>query len=142
VIDRCLQLVLAAWAGSLWTICGVVAPSLFAVLPERQVAGQLAGYFFSVATWLGLALGSIALALLLARKSRNAFTFVLLALAAGGPLLSELVLRPVMDAARAAGDMARFGMLHGVSALLFGVACLSAAALVWRGVPAAGSSVR
>jgi pimeloyl-ACP methyl ester carboxylesterase len=142
VIERVLQLVLAAWAGSLWTICGVVAPSLFAVLPERQVAGQLAGYFFSVATWFGLGLGSIALALLLLRKPRSTATFVLLGVAASAPLLSELILRPIMDAARAAGDMARFGMLHGVSALLFGVACLSAAALVWRSVPVTGSSVR
>ena len=127
MIERVLQLVLAAWAGSLWTICGVVAPSLFAVLPERQIAGQVAGYFFSVATWLGLALGSIVLALLLMRKQRNKIMFVLLGLAASAPLLSELIVRPVMHAARAAGDMARFGMLHGVSALLFGVACLSAA---------------
>jgi hypothetical protein len=135
VSQRVLQLVLAAWAGSLWTICGVVAPSLFAVLPERQVAGHVAGYFFSVATWLGLALSSIALALLLMRKQSNSVTYVLLGLTAGAPLLSELVVRPVMQAARAAGEMARFGMLHGVSALLFGIACLTAALLVWRNVP-------
>jgi hypothetical protein len=89
-----------------------------------------------------VALGSIALALLLVRKHRNTVTFVLLGLAATAPLLSELVLRPIMDAARADGDMARFGMLHGVSALLFGVACLSAALLVWRSAPSTGSSVR
>jgi hypothetical protein len=141
VIERVLQLVFAAWAGSLWTICGVVAPSLFAVLPERQIAGQVAGYFFSVATWLGLALGSIALALLLMRKQRNTTMYVLLGLAASAPLLSELVVRPVMYAARAGGDMARFGMLHGVSALLFGVACLSAALLVWRSAPTTRADV-
>ena len=36
----------------------------------------------------------------------------------------------MMDAARAANDMARFGMLHGVSAVLFLAACLGALALV------------
>lgn len=57
---------------------------------------------------------------------------VLIAITAGAPLASEVLLRPVMDAARATGDMARFGMLHGVSAALFAIACVTAFVLAWR----------
>jgi hypothetical protein len=37
-----------------------------------------------------------------------------------------------MDAARTAGQMSRFGLLHGIAGLLFAVACVAALALVWR----------
>jgi hypothetical protein len=56
----------------------------------------------------------------------------LILLTAAAPLSSELILGPMMNAAREANDMARFGMLHGVSAVLFFTACLSALALVWK----------
>ena len=142
--ERWLHLVLAAWAGSVWTICGIVAPSLFAVLPERQVAGEVAGYFFRVSTWLGLALGCIALALAAVSKRGSKRNFALISLAALAPVVSELIVRPWMESARAAGDMARFGMLHGVSALLFGITCLCTAMLVWRSTQshASGNTMR
>lgn len=140
--ERLLRLVLAAWAGSLWTVCGLVAPSLFAILPERQLAGELAGHFFRVVTWLGLLLGSGALVLILLRKMQIKSNVILVLVTALSPLASELVLRPLMDAARAAGNMARFGMLHGVSAVLFGVACVTAAVLVWRAPYASGKTIR
>jgi hypothetical protein len=56
----------------------------------------------------------------------------LILLTAGAPLASELILGPMMDRARALNDMARFGLLHGISAVLFCSACLSALALVWK----------
>jgi hypothetical protein len=57
---------------------------------------------------------------------------VLLIGAVLAPLASELGLRQMMSAARAAGDMSRFGLLHGVSALLFAAACAATLLLVWR----------
>jgi hypothetical protein len=36
-----------------------------------------------------------------------------------------------MEQARSAGNMARFGMLHGVAAGLFMIACATALLLVW-----------
>jgi len=132
-MQRLLQIVLAAWAGMLWTICGVVAPSLFKVLPERALAGEVAGHFFSVTTWVGLALGIIALLCSTRPESRlDRLNQALLAAAAAAPALSELVLRPIMIGARQAGDMTKFGMLHGVSGLLFGIACVCLLIVVWR----------
>jgi hypothetical protein len=131
---RVLSLVLTAWAGSLWTICGIVAPSLFSVLPDRQLAGQTAGHFFSVVSRLGFALGVVAMVLLArgAIGKVHRLDYALVVATAAAPLASEVILRPIMDSARAAGDMARFGMLHGVSALFFGIACVGALSLVWR----------
>jgi hypothetical protein len=133
-VRRLASILLAFWAGSLWTVCGVVAPTLFATLDDRRVAGALAGRLFRVETWLGVASATVLTALLLARKAgptrRN--DLALVAGTAAAPLISELALRPGMEAARSAGDVARFGMLHGASTVLFAIACLGALALVWR----------
>jgi hypothetical protein len=131
-MQRALSLVLSAWAGSLWTVCGVVAPSLFNVLPDRHLAGQVAGYFFRLESWLGVALGSIAWLLMkrIAKTTRTDYVLLLATIIA--PLISEVGLRPMMDTARAAADMSRFGILHGVSALLFAIACVTALSLWWR----------
>jgi hypothetical protein len=132
-MQRLLQVVLVAWAGMLWTICGIVAPSLFKVLPERALAGEVAGHFFSVATWVGLPLGLVAvLASLRAGSMVNRVSRTLLSIAALAPVISELVLGPIMEAARQADNIAKFGMLHGVSALLFGIACVCLLIVVWR----------
>jgi hypothetical protein len=133
-MQRILHVILVAWAGSLLTICCLVAPSLFAVLPDRQLAGQVAGYFFRLEAWLGLALGILAFILLVRRVVAWAtkFDFGLLIGAVLAPLASELGLRQMMSAARAVGDMRSFGLLHGLSALLFAVACAATLLLVWR----------
>ncbi|MDY6947319.1 MAG: DUF4149 domain-containing protein [Pseudomonadota bacterium] len=129
-----MTVLVTLWAGSLWTVCGIVAPQLFATLPERKLAGQMAARLFHIETWLGVVIAIALIALLLARKAfatSKAILWLIL-LTAGAPLASELILGPMMAAARAANDMARFGMLHGVSAVLFFTACASALALVWK----------
>lgn len=127
-------LVLAAWAGSLWTVCGLVAPMLFVVLDERAVAGDVAAALFAAVSWLGVALGGV---FVLASRAigeradrrgdrRLALCAMLL------PVLVQLVVAPAMQAARLGGDTQRFGLLHGLSAALFALACLAAFVLVWR----------
>jgi hypothetical protein len=133
-MSRVASLIITFWAGSLWTICGLVAPTLFAVLDDRQVAGQLAATFFRAETIIGVAAGAVLVALSVAGKLSLAGWLgkTLIAVTAGAPLFSQVVLGPYMERARAAGDMARFGALHGVAALLFVIACFSALLLVWR----------
>ncbi|MBC7984727.1 MAG: DUF4149 domain-containing protein [Candidatus Obscuribacterales bacterium] len=128
---RVVIVVMAAWSGSLWTICALVAPSLFAVLPDRHVAGELAGYFFRAATWLGVAFGAVVLALLWSLPRRRGMLMLAVATMLA-PVLSEIVVRPLMSSARAAGEMSRFGLLHGVAALLFAAATVTALVLLWR----------
>ena len=131
IAQRIAGVLLALWAGSLLTICGLVAPSLFAVL-ERSAAGRLAARFFFAETIIGV---SVAVCVLILQRiagfalPRTALIAIIVGALA--PLSSELILGPMMQAARNAGDMARFGALHGVSALLFVVACVSAVIAVW-----------
>lgn len=130
-MERFASLLVTFWAGSLWTICALVAPTLFRLLDERRLAGQLAAAFFDALTWIGVAVAAVLLAMSLAGRL-PLLSRALVLTTAGLPLASRLILGPLMDQARAAGDMTRFGILHGVAGGCFLIACVSAAVLVWK----------
>ena len=132
-MSRVAAVVLTLWAGSLWTICAIAAPAAFAVL-DRSDAGRVAAALFRIETWIGFACAMMLFAAALVHKPLAARLGPpwLLAATAAAPLLSDLVLSPMMAAARAANDMSRFGLLHGVSAVLFIAAALGALLLVLR----------
>jgi uncharacterized protein DUF4149 len=132
-VSRFAAVVLTLWAGSLWTICAIAAPAAFAVL-DRPAAGRLAGTLFQIGTWLGAVCALLLFAAAFVHKPLAARLSPswLVAATAAAPLLSELVLSPMMAAARAANDMSRFGMLHGLAAVLFVAAALGALLLVLR----------
>lgn len=126
------HILLTLWAGGLWTICGVVAPTLFAVLGQ-QTAGAVVGRFFGVAAWAGLLIGVVLFALTrtpvwIAHRSLGP----LIAVSAAAPMASELVLGPMMHRARVAGDLHTFAMLHGIGGMLFLTACVGTLVLVWK----------
>lgn len=131
IAQRIAGLALSLWAGSLVAVCTLVAPSLFAIL-ERRLAGEVAARLFFAETIVGVAVAVLVFAV----HRLSAFNLprsaaLALSIGALAPLASELILGPMMQAARSAGDMARFGALHGVSAVLFGIACVSAVSAVW-----------
>lgn len=123
-------LVLSAWAGGLWIICGVVVPGLFWLIADTRVAGNVAAQFFYAETVLATVLGVSYRALVNHQLERNSRRWWWAAITA--PLLFILVLRPLMNAARATGDLARFGQLHGLASTLFLIACLAVGVLNWR----------
>ena len=43
------------WVGGLWAIGFIAAPSLFAALKDRVLAGELAGNLFCLMAWAGRA---------------------------------------------------------------------------------------
>lgn len=137
-------LIATLWVGSIWAVGYLAAPTLFATLADRVLAGTIAGSLFRVEAWLSLACGVVLLALsgTLAgdAKARLAFRAVV-----GGMVLCTLIgyfgLQPFMaalkDSAGPAGVMAsdakaRFGMLHGVSSAIYLVQSLLGAVLVLR----------
>jgi uncharacterized protein DUF4149 len=132
-VSRLAAVVLTLWAGSLWSVCGIAAPAAFAVL-DRPGAGRVAGALFQIETWLGAACALLLLAVGSIHKPLAARLGPswLIAATAAAPLLSELVLSPMMAVARAANDMSRFGMLHGLAAVLFIAAALGGLLLVLR----------
>jgi hypothetical protein len=125
-------LLVTTWAGSLWTVCLIAAPAAFATLPERRLAGLVVARLFHVETWLGVVAAAMLIGVLAARKHLSKTMLSIISLTAALPLISQLVVVPLMNQARAANDMAQFGRLHGVSAVLFFTACVSALALVWK----------
>lgn len=125
------HLLLTLWAGSLWTICGIVAPTLFAVV-DRAIAGAVVGRFFATVAWLGLGIAVALMLMMRARSWRSKRVMPLLIVAASAPVLSELLLGPLMHQARVAGEMRRFALLHGASGVLFLIACVAVGALVWK----------
>lgn len=138
LVPRLIAVVLTFWAGSLWTVCVLVAPSLFTVIPERQLAGQLAARLFHAEAVFGAVAGVLLLGAWAARQlppaspSRPRILAWLIVVTAVAPLISALGLGPLLDAARAAEDEVRFRILHGSMMLLFAIACASALAMVWR----------
>jgi hypothetical protein len=132
VAHRLVAMLLALWAGSLVTVCGIAAPSLFAVLPDRHAAGQVAARLFLIEMIVGVVVSAcVLIAHVLGRITLTRTVAILVVIAAIGPVASEVLLGPLMESARGAGDMARFGALHGVSALLFGIACVCSVAALW-----------
>ncbi|MCB1958441.1 MAG: DUF4149 domain-containing protein [Rhodocyclaceae bacterium] len=114
----------ALWAGGLWTIGYVVAPTLFARLDDRHLAGEIAGWLFERVAQLGLACGLILIGLALAMEGRRAVRarafWVVVAM-----LILALIqwqwLQPWMREIKAAGEVtaSAFGRLHAISSVLY-----------------------
>jgi len=147
MLGRVRLLVATLWAGSLWTIGFIVAPTLFGTLSDRVLAGNIAGSMFRAEAWLSIACALILLALLqwspgaLELKRRRLLAALVLAMLVCA-LLSHFGISPLMAELKAqaqgsSGIMdeamrSRFGLLHGVSTLIFAVQSLLAGVLIWK----------
>ena len=147
MLSRVRLLVATLWAGSLWTIGFIVAPTLFGTLSDRVLAGNIAGSMFRAEAWLSIACALILLALLqwspgaLELKRRRLLAALVLSMLVCA-LLSHFGISPLMTELKAqaqgsSGIMdeamrSRFGMLHGVSTLVFAVQSLLASVLIWK----------
>jgi len=135
-------LVAALWAGSLWAVGYLVAPTLFATLGDRVLAGSIAGSMFHAMAMLSLGCG-VAMGLLLwtgtrdwQPKRRRTVLLIIVAMVMC-TVASHFGLQPMMAELRATGlaDEAvksRFGMLHGISSCIYLVQSLLAGWLVWK----------
>lgn len=148
------SLLITLWVGSLWTIGYLVAPTLFATLPDRMLAGTIAGSLFRIEAWLSVACAIVLLALdrfhvpgTQGRGGKRWTGLVLGMLAC--TLIGYFGLQPFMAALReSAGpggvmDSAvrtQFGILHGISSGIYLVQSLLGVALVLKsrqdGIPA------
>lgn len=116
--------VLAAWCGLTWSLGAVVAPTLFAVMPSRALAGDVAGTLFRIHAWASIALGAVwCLLAVRARVPRKdlGIAFAMLACV----IVAGFALPPAMAAMREAvrtgidpGAASRFAALHGTAAAL------------------------
>lgn len=132
----------ALWVGGMWAIGFIVAPLLFSTLPDRAMAGLLAGKLFSLIAWTGMACAVYLLLYRLARDGTGAlrqglFWIVLLMLVL--TLAGEFGVQPVLAALREQALPRqvmesvlrdRFALWHGVASGLYVVQCVLGAALV------------
>ncbi|AJP59825.2 hypothetical protein UC34_16505 [Pandoraea vervacti] len=151
-LERLFRLIATVWCGSQWAIGYLVAPTLFAVLESRMVAGTVAGRLFHSQAWLSLVCGVLLVWLATALISRTADASVArsyrvlrwLAVAMMVcVLISSFALQPFMAQLRAQAEAsgvdigqsahaARFGMLHGISSGIYLLQSLLGVALIWR----------
>jgi Domain of unknown function (DUF4149) len=143
---RIFRLLVVVWVGSLLTIGYAAAPTLFATL-DRVAAGAVAARLFRIEAMIGVLCGILALALCNVLVRRGSLAYRPLRGWLAGMLICVLVgyfaLQPFMEAMRTAAldagvDLAhsayaaRFGMLHGISSLIYLIESLLGVVLVWK----------
>lgn len=142
--DGLAAILLVLWVGGLWAIGGIAAPTLFAEIPDRQLAGNVAGELFKWMAWLGIVAGGY---LLIHRLGRDGFqalkqaffwiVLVMLLLVLGQHFGIQPVLQALKDQAMPQAVMesafrSRFAAWHGVSSIVYLIESLLGLFLVWR----------
>ena len=128
IIQYSERFLLTLWVGGLWIIGYLVTPVLFKTLDNRQLAGELAGYFFRYISIIGLVCGVLLLvgAVIIARSEsfkrwRIWLLLIMIVLTAAGlfvlqPMMQELKMQGLIEGSEQA---AQFGRLHGISSVMF-----------------------
>lgn len=128
-----IRLLLATlWVGSLWTVGYIVAPTLFATLADRTLAGTIAGSIFHTEAWVSLVSGLILLLLMFLNRGANerlrkqllGLIVAMLACTAVGYFGLQPYMAALKDAAgsaglAAAGTSMQFAWLHGIASIIF-----------------------
>jgi hypothetical protein len=137
-------LVATAWVGGLWAIGYVAVPVLFKTLPDRQLAGMLAGNMFTLIAYVGMVSATYLLAHRLSRFGRTAFrqsTFWVIVIMLLLALAVQFGIQPVMADLKAQALPAevmhspfagRFRALHGASSIAFLIQSLLGIALLLK----------
>jgi len=140
---RARLLIATLWVGSLWTVGYLVAPTLFATLSDRVLAGTIAGKLFRIEAWLSL--GCALALILLVRSGENAkqakhvlwLALAMLACTVVGYFGLQPFMAALRDTAGSSGLMdadtkTKFGLLHGFSSAFYLVQSLLGVALILK----------
>lgn len=110
----------------MWSIGYIAVPILFAQLENRAMAGELAGFMFTIVNYIGLfSAGFLFLYRLIeyGRPSRQHWHSVLLMIMFVLTAVIAFGLQPQMAALKAAGltpeTMVEFSRLHGISSVVY-----------------------
>jgi len=134
---------LTLWVGGLWVAGYVVAPSLFASLDDRQLAGQLAGQVFRLISYIGMTAGSVLLVSAVLRagsewlREWRVWTLAAMLVLV---LIGAFVIQPMMVELKLGGivpgsaQATAFGRMHGISSVLFLITSVLGLALVAVGL--------
>lgn len=130
------------WVGGMWMLGYVVVPALFKILPDRQLAGLVAGQLFTLMAYIGIGCALYLLAYQLSRFGRSALqhtTFRIIAAMLLLVLTGQFVLQPVLAGLKVqalpldvmqSAFAAQFKTWHAVSGTLYLIQSLLGIALV------------
>lgn len=138
-------LIATLWVGSLWTIGYLAAPTLFATLSDKTLAGTIAGSLFRTGAWLSVFCSAMLLILLsfdsndIDRKQRKTCQRLIVVMLVC-TLVGYFGLHPFMAGLReAAGSNGmtpdarmQFGILHGISSVIYLIQSLLGMALILK----------
>jgi hypothetical protein len=132
----------ALWVGGMWTLGYVVVPTLFKVLPDRQLAGMVAGQLFTLLAYIGIACALYLLIYQLQQSGRavlqnNIFRvtaamllFVLIGQFILQPILADLKVQAFPLDVMNSTFASRFKTWHVISEILYLIQSLLGIALV------------
>ncbi|OWW18940.1 DUF4149 domain-containing protein [Noviherbaspirillum denitrificans] len=144
VAARVRLLLVTLWVGSMWAIGYIVAPTLFATLADRVLAGFIAGKLFRIEAWVSVVCAIALIAMVLRKtggdtKARKHLLWIICGMLAC-TLVGYFGLQPFMATLKEAavgGVMdpearSRFGMLHGVASAFYLIQSVLGGLLVWK----------
>ncbi len=141
-VGQLQTVVLTFWVGALWTTGVLVAPLIFRTLPDRVLAGALAGALFSTIATAGLLCGTLLVAGAFVRHGRECLrkpfawlTLVMVLLTAAGQFGIQPTLAALKGQAAPLDVMQSplresFANWHVVASSLYLVNCVLGLALV------------
>ena len=132
--ERARLLIATFWVGSLWAIGYLAAPTLFATLYDRVLAGTVAGSLFRTEAWASVACAILLLGLQVQQKR---LVLAMLACTVIGYFCLQPFMAALREGAGPGGVMAsdartEFAVLHGASMVIYLVESLLGAALVLK----------
>lgn len=141
--DAVYSISITLWVGGMWAIGFLAAPTLFAELSDRMLAGNLAGAMFKWGAWVGIACASYVLLYLLARRGGRVFKtagFWLALLMLLLTLAGHFGIQPILAQIKAEAPRQvlegvlrdRFALWHGISSGLYLLQSLLGVALVLK----------
>lgn len=126
-----LLVVVTLWIGAMWAVGYIVAPTLFSMLSDRTLAGNIAGRLFAIVSWIGIGSAVFVLGFIIMRqrwRALRAALFWLVVVMLLMTLASQFGIQPLMEQMKAAAwprevmDTVmrnRFAVWHGVSSVLY-----------------------
>ncbi len=142
--DGLAILMASAWVGGMWAIGYIAAPVLFLSLPDKALAGMLAGKLFAVMGYMGLVCAVYLLVYDYLKWGRKKFArgvfwvilmmLVILLLGQFGiqPILGDLKQQALPNYVMESAYAGQFRMWHGVSSLMYLAQSLAGAWLLLK----------
>lgn len=130
------------WVGGIWVLGYLVAPTLFKVLPDRQLAGMVAGQLFTLLAYVGIACALYLLFYQLRLHGRTAWrntSFRVIVAMLLLVLIGQFAVQPILAGFKAqalpldvmnSAFASQFKTWHGVSSILYLILSLLGIALV------------